>query len=179
MGHPRPFAPSPWVLRFAALVPASGTVLDVACGAGRHARVFLERGCRVAALDRDVAAMADLADEVEIIEADLEDGSPWPLPGRRFAAVVVTNYLHRPLFGHLIEALADGGVLICETFARGNERFGRPRNPAHLLERNELLRLVDGRLRVVAFEEGVLDGRAVVQRLCAVRSDDPVALPTG
>mgnify|MGYP000885578113 FL=1 len=110
-----------------------------------------------------------------MLAADLENG-PWPLAGRRFAAVVMTNYLWRPLFGDLVAALDDDGVLIAETFARGNEAFGRPRNPAHLLERGELLRLCAG-LTVVAYEDGILDDRAVVQRICAARGTSPVALP--
>jgi SAM-dependent methyltransferase len=166
-------AASPWVARFAPLVPPGGGVLDVACGGGRHCRLFLERGHPVTGIDRD-AAHTD-APGAELIAADLEDGSPWPLAGRRFDAVVVTNYLWRPLFPALLAALNDGGVLICETFALGNEVFGRPRNPDHLLARGELLRLADG-LTVVAFEDGILDGRAVVQRLCAVKGAGPFPL---
>ncbi|WP_217424110.1 bifunctional 2-polyprenyl-6-hydroxyphenol methylase/3-demethylubiquinol 3-O-methyltransferase UbiG [Magnetospirillum sp. UT-4] len=159
--------PSPWITRFAPLVRAGGAVLDLACGGGRHTLLFLDRGHPVTALDRDPGQAPAAA---ERIAADLEDGSPWPLPGRRFAALVVTNYLWRPLFPHLLAALEEGGVLLYETFARGNEAFGRPRNPDHLLERGELLRLTAG-LTVVAFEDGILDDRAVVQRLCAVRGE--------
>lgn len=175
-GHPQPDRPSPWVQRFAGLVPDGGAVLDVACGAGRHSRLFAGLGHPVVALDRDVAAMPDLAG-VERLQADLEDGSPWPLAGRRFAAVVVTNYLWRPLFPRLIDSLHDGGVLIYETFARGNERFGRPRNPDHLLRPGELLELAGGALSVVAYESGITAQPAVVQRLCAVKSDEPRRLP--
>lgn len=175
--HARFMEPSFWVRRFAPLVPAGGPVLDVACGGGRHTRLFIERGHPVTAIDRHVDLVRDLDGRAEIIEADLEDGSPWPLPGRRFAGVVVTNYLYRPLFPALLAALDAGGVLIYETFARGNEHYSRPRNPDHLLAAGELLDLVAGTLQVVAFEQGITPKPAVVQRLCAVRADEPVTLP--
>ena len=170
--------PSPWVTRFAALIPAGGRVLDVACGGGRHARWLLDRGFAVTAIDKDTAFVADLADRAEIVTADLEDGSPWPFGGRTFDAVVVTNYLHRPLFPDLIAALAPGAPLIYETFMLGNERYARPRNPDHLLRPDELLERVDG-LQVVAFEAGYQDipRPSVAQRVCAVNTAEPVALP--
>lgn len=164
---------SPWVRRFLELVPADGPVLDLACGSGRHARLFLTRGQPVVALDRDLSGLADLAGQagLEAIEADLEDGSPFPLEGRRFAAVVVVNYLHRPLLPLLVEAVAPGGLLLYETFAQGNERFGRPRNPDFLLAPGELLDAVHGRLRVLAYEDLIVERPrpAAVQRLCARR----------
>ena len=135
--NPFKTVPSAWIERFAPLVRSGGAVLDLACGGGRHSRLFLDRGHPVTALDRDIA-QAHLADGAEMIEADLENGSPWPLAGRRFAAVVVANYLWRPLFPQLLDSLDAGGVLLYETFALGNEAFGRPRNPDHLLERGEL-----------------------------------------
>jgi SAM-dependent methyltransferase len=163
---------SPWVLRFAGLVAPCGDVLDVACGTGRHARLFLERGHPVVALDRYNAGIVDLLGraDFEFVDANLEDGRPWPLGARRFAAVVVTNYLYRPLFPSLIDALADGGVLIYETFAHGNERFGRPSNPDFLLRPGELLAAVEGRLQVVDYEHGEVSTprRAVVQRIVAL-----------
>ena len=166
---------SSWVRRFAPLVRSGGAVLDLACGRGRHARLFLDRGHPVTALDRDVA-QAVLADGAERIAADLEDGSPWPLAGRGFAGIVVSNYLWRPLFPAILAALEPGGVLIYETFAVGNEVFGRPRNPAHLLGRGELLERCRP-LQVVAFEDGIA-GQAV-QRLCALRAAAPVPLNPG
>lgn len=169
-----PSPPSPWIVRWAGLVRAGGPVLDVACGAGRHLRYFLERGHKVAGIDRDTARLADLAAEprVEIVDADLEDGSPWPLPGRRFAGLVVANYLHRPLFPALLAALEPGGVLLYETFALGNEKYGKPSNPAFLLQPGELLERTRG-LRVVAYEAmEEEEPRRVVQRLAAVRSQD-------
>jgi myo-inositol-1(or 4)-monophosphatase len=158
--------PSPWVVRFADLIPKGATVLDVAAGSGRHTRLFVERGHRVVAVDRDVR---ELPGGCEAIETDLEAGGAWPLGDRRFGGIVVTNYLHRPLLPVLIDRLDDGGVLVYETFARGNERFGKPSNPDFLLEPGELLRAVAGRLRVVAFEDVTLPDR-VVQRIVAVRA---------
>lgn len=166
-------APSAWIVRFAPLVPAAGAVLDLACGGGRHTRLFADRGYRVVAVDRDLGRLGDLArgPRVEAIAADLESGAPLPFRGRRFAGVVVTNYLYRPLLGALVEAVEPGGVLLYETFATGNERFGRPSNPEFLLRPGELLDAVRGRLRVIAYEDlDVEEPRpAAVQRIAARR----------
>lgn len=163
---------SSWVVRFAGLVPAGGPVLDLACGRGRHSRLFLARGHAVTAVDIDIAGIADLAGRpgFEAVRADLENGAPWPLPGRQFAGLVVTNYLHRPLFPAILDAVAPGGALIYETFAAGNERFGRPGNPAFLLRPGELLEAVRGRLEVVAYEnlEVAEPKPAMVQRIAAI-----------
>ena len=171
-GHAHPVHPSPWVTRFAGLVPDGGPVLELACGGGRHTRLFLARGHPVTAVDIDLSGLADLegAAGLEAVQADLEAGRPFPLAGRSFAGVVVTNYLYRPLLPDLVAALAPGGVLIYETFARGNERFGTPRNPDHLLEPGELLEAVHGRLRVLAYEDltVTMPRPAAVQRICAV-----------
>lgn len=164
-------APSAWVTRWADRVPAGGRVLDIACGKGRHARHFAARGHPVEAVDRDPAKLAALAGVPGVTTrcADLE-GGPWPYDGQHFAGIVVVNFLHRPLFPHLLAALAPEGVLIYETFAVGNERYGRPSNPAFLLKPEELLEVVRGRLRVIAYEDlSVSDPKpAVVQRICAV-----------
>ncbi len=165
-------APSPWILRHASLVPSGARVLDLACGSGRHARLFAGRGCRVLAVDRDTEALAAMKGiaAIETREVDLEAGG-WPLAGERFDAIVIANYLHRPLFPHLVAALEDDGALLYETFARGNEVYGRPSNPDYLLERGELLRLAGDWLTVVDFAQGhVVTGErdAVVQRLAAV-----------
>ena len=164
-------APSAWVARFAGLVPTGGPLLDLACGGGRHASLFLERGHPVTALDRDLSGLGDLIGRpgLEAIEADLEAGRGFPLAGRRFAGVVVTNYLHRPLLPALVAAVAPGGCLIYETFARGNERFGKPSNPDFLLAPGELLEAVRGQLRVLAYEDIIVETPrpAAVQRLCA------------
>ena len=176
--------PSPWVARFAGFVRSGGAVLDVACGSGRHLRLFAQRGHPVVGIDRDLSGVADLQDHsgVELFAADLEDGSPWPVPAaRRFAGIVVTNYLHRPLFPMLLDALEPGGTLIYETFAKGNERFGRPSSPAFLLNPGELLEIVGQRLQVVAFEQcKIAEPRpAVIQRLCAVADHEPRSLFDG
>lgn len=165
--------PSKWVRRWAHLIAPGGAVLDVACGSGRHARWLAKRGHPVAALDRDAAALAGLRGTPNIgtVECDLE-GAPWPLAAdARFAAVVVTNYLHRPLMPRLIEALAPGGVLIYETFAQGNETVGKPSNPAFLLAPGELLAVCTPALRVIAYQDGFVPQprEAYVQRICAVR----------
>ena len=161
-------SPSAWVRRWAHLVER-GPVLDVACGAGRHAILFAERGFEVFAVDREDQG---LPGSVRFTKKDLEDGTPWPYPGRRFAAIVVANYLHRPLFPILAGSLEEGGVLIYETFMIGNERYGRPSNPNFLLRPGELLEAFAA-LAIVAFEQGRVERpkTAVVQRLCAVRGD--------
>ena len=167
--------PSPWVVRFAELVPAGSRLLDLACGEGRHTRFFAARGSFVLAVDRDPAALASLAGvpNVTTRAIDLESGV-WPLAGECFDAIVVANYLHRPLMPALLDALASDGTLLYETFAAGNEAFGRPANPAFLLARDELAEHVRGRLTIVAFEQGrVKSGAriAVVQRIAAVGRD--------
>ena len=162
----------PWIARFASQIPPQGRVLDLACGSGRHARLFLERGHPVTAVDIDLSGVADLHahPRFEALEADLEH-DPWPLAGRRFAAAVVTNYLWRPILPHIVACLDVRGVLLYDTFARGQEHFGKPTNPAFLLEPGELLEAVRGQLTVYAYEHGEVslpDGRrAVRQRLYA------------
>jgi SAM-dependent methyltransferase len=154
-------------------VPPGSQVLDLACGGGRHARLFLERGCRVLAVDRDVSALADRRGDpdLEVLEIDLEQGSVYPLARRQFDAVVVVNYLYRPLLADLVNSVAPGGLLLYETFAAGNERFGRPRNPDFLLRPGELLDAVRGRLRVLAYEDLEISEPhpAAVQRIAAQR----------
>jgi len=156
------------VQRWSHLVPQGGTVLDVACGSGRHVRWFYGRHCRVTGIDRDAPALASLAGFAETVLADIEAG-PWPFPGRRFDAVIVTNYLWRPLLPTIIDSVAEGGVLIYETFTQGNETVGKPSNPSFLLRQRELLQAAEG-LRVIAFEEGFMgQPERFVQRIAAVR----------
>ena len=171
--HGHPEIASDWVVRFAAAVPPGGAVLDLACGTGRHCRFFLDRGHPVTGVDRYSAGVADLLgrEGFTLIEADLESGGDWPLETRKFAAVVVTNYLFRPILPHIVGSVSEGGVLIYETFAEGNARFGRPRNPDFLLRPGELLSAVDGTLAVIAYEHGEVarPAPALVQRICACR----------
>ena len=148
-------------------------MLDLAAGLGRHARLFRARGHRVLAVDRDVSELAPLAGAdpgLSLIEADLER-APWPLPGRRFAGVVVTNYLHRPILPQIVDAVGAEGALIYETFAQGNERYGRPRNPDFLLKPGELLEAVRGQLTVLAYEHGFAERPrpSLRQRIAAIR----------
>jgi SAM-dependent methyltransferase len=161
--------PSAWVLRFGALLAPGSQALDLACGLGRHARWLARRGHAVLAVDRDAACGAALDDQtgVRFLQADLE-AAPWPLAGQRFDAIVVTQYLHRPLLPLIVAALAPGGLLIYETFAQGNERYGRPANPDFLLAPGELLAACAG-LHVLAYEDGVLGAPrpARVQRIAA------------
>ena len=165
---------SRWVQRWSHLVIDGATLLDVACGSGRHLRWFAQRGARVTGVDRDAAAVASLTDFAEIIVADIE-GGPWPFPSRTFDAVVVTNYLWRERLPDILGSVAPGGVLLWETFAAGNETIGKPSNPKFLLQPGELLRACDG-LRVVAFEDGFEPATPTaparfVQRIVAVRDD--------
>jgi SAM-dependent methyltransferase len=166
---------SRWVARFAPLIP-QGEVLDLACGGGRHARLLAAAGHQVLAVDRDAAALERAAGKgIGTLRVDLEDpaegGVCWPFEAGRFAGIVVTNYLHRRLFPHIVASLAPEGVLIYETFAQGNERFGKPSNPDFLLAPGELLDATRA-LRVIAFEDGYvsLPKPAMVQRICALKA---------
>lgn len=167
---------SAWVSRFLPGVPAGGQVLDVACGSGRHLRLALANGHSVVGVDRDLSGVADLAGRsgVELMAADLEDGRPFPLQGRTFAGVIVTNYLWRPILPDIVACVAPDGVLVYETFALGNERFGRPGNPDFLLRPGELIDAIRGRLVPIAFEHVTLTGpKRIVQRIAAVGPDHP------
>ena len=175
MTHPdEARAPSDWVVRVASHIHKGGDVLDLACGSGRHTKFLLEAGHPVIALDRNLDRLGDLRRHagVEAVETDLEAGPAWPFSGRRFAGIVVTNYLHRPLFQNLADALEDNGVLIYETFAQGNERFGRPKNPDYLLQDGELLRAFADPLYILAYEqvERSAPNPAVLQRVAAIKN---------
>jgi len=177
--NPLARAASPWVVRFAARLAPGARVLDVASGNGRHARHLAERGCLVTAVDVDAACATSLdgIDGVQFLHADLE-GEPWPFADQSFDAVVVVHYLHRPLLPRLTAALAPGGLLIYETFARGNEQFGRPRNPDFLLRPRELIDAFN-ELRILAFEDGYVAEPlpAMIQRLAAVRVEPQASGP--
>lgn len=172
--------PSVWVARFAPLIPR-GKVLDLACGSGRHSRLLAALGHQVVAIDRDADALTRAAGEgIDTwqydLENDLDEMVIRPFPVHHYAGLVVTNYLHRPLFPYLLTSVASGGILIYETFAHGNEQFGKPSNPDFLLARGELLDVVrsdtSNSWRVIAFEEGQIDlpKPAMVQRICALKA---------
>jgi SAM-dependent methyltransferase len=168
---------SPWVQRFAPLIPG-GEVLDLACGTGRHARHAAALGHAVVAVDQNAdALLAAAGPGIVTSQIDLEaDGAAWPFGPDRFAGIIVTNYLHRPLLADMLASLAPNGVLIYETFSEGNEQFGKPSNPAYLLAPGELLACAARHdLRVIAFEDGLVESpkRALVQRICAVKPEFP------
>ena len=175
MNHTAIDTPSPWIMRWAHLAKPNGAVLDVACGHGRHAHFFHQLGHPVTAVDRAREAIESIALDAQFCEkvvADIENDE-WPLYGRQFDAVVVTNYLWRPLLPTLLASLTEGGVLLYETFAAGNETVGKPSRPDFLLQPGELLEVSRG-LRVVAFEDGFSPGENAklprfVQRIAAVR----------
>jgi SAM-dependent methyltransferase len=173
--------PSGWVARFAPLIP-HGEVLDLACGSGRHARLLAALGQAVLAVDRDAGALAEAAGpQISTLQLDLESGTAWPFEASRFTGIVVTNYLHRPLFPSILGSLAPGGVLIYETFAQGNGHFGKPSSPDFLLEPGELLKMAgpnaSDAVRVIAYEDGYTDQpkAAMVQRICAMKADSTIS----
>jgi SAM-dependent methyltransferase len=176
MEHGAAGDPAPWVVRFAPEVAPDGKVLDLACGGGRHGRLFLTRGHKVCFLDIDLAGIADLAGQpdAELLQADLEHAH-WPFPAkedkgeRQFDAIVVVNYLWRPLFPQLVAALAPTGLLLYETFMQGHERIGRPTNPDYLLARDELFERLKESCDILAFEQGWQEtpSPAMRQRICA------------
>ena len=171
-----PDVPSPWIVRWAGAIAPRGTVLDVACGAGRHARYLAGLGLRVTAVDRDRDAVASLHGVSEGLVSDLER-APWPFPGRRFDAVIVTNYLWRALMPRLVASVNAGGLLLYETFAVGQEKLGRPANPDFLLQPAELLAAAPG-LHILAYEDGSLGAPPRrVQRIAAWRAPELSALP--
>jgi SAM-dependent methyltransferase len=171
--------PSDWVVRFAPLIATGGAILDLACGTGRHARYFHQRGHKVTAIDRSIdPALAALG--IDTVEADLEAGA-WPLSGRVFAGIIVTNYLHRPLLPVLAMALEPaGGILLYETFAAGQAQFGRPSNPDFLLRPNELVDAFAPKLTILAYEHGIVaqPRPAARQRLAAIAGQDLAVLPS-
>ena len=168
-------APSDWVERWTLDLPPGTSVLDVACGSGRHVRWLAARGLQVTGVDRDVQAVEPLRNLANIVVADIEN-SPWPLKGLTFDVVIVTNYLWRPLLPTLAACVRAGGRLIYETFALGQERLGRPSRPEFLLEPGELLRAFPD-LQVVAYEDGLKQApERRIQRLYAVQGTVPQPL---
>jgi len=163
---------SPWVRRFASHIPKEGLVLDLACGAGRHATFLADMGYSVFAVDQDIALIKQKKHPLITSKAFNLEVEEWPLEGLEFSGIVVTNYLYRPHWDRLPSMLANGGVLIYETFALGNAQFGKPSNPNFLLKTGELLALAARHsLKVIAYEDIYIDEPkpAMVQRLCALK----------
>ena len=165
-------SPSYWVKRFQPLIPHKGKVLDLAAGSGRHAYYLLNKGYRVVAVDKNIVPLQFLTKypAAEIEEADLENGLNYSFDGKEFDGILVSNYLHRPLLEPLLRALTPSGIFIYETFARGNEIYNRPRNPNYLLCSSELIKLVETKLQIIAYEHGIIQteaGLRVKQRICA------------
>ncbi len=168
-------APSSWIQRWSHLLGPQASVLDLACGTGRHLAWFAARGHAVCGVDIDTSAAARAVPQAELLQADIESGL-WPLAGRQFGAVVVCNYLWRPLFPQVLECVAPGGLLLYETFAVGQEQLGRPRRPEFLLRPGELLEVCKD-LHVVAYECGQTGTPArIVQRIAALRYDGQHAI---
>ena len=165
--------PSKWVARFADKIEPKGTILDLACGRGRHTNFFLQRGHHVTATDIDISKLEYDKDtnQLKLVQTDLEN-LPWPFSQTSFSAIVVTNYLYRPLFPKIVTALKPHGLLIYETFAKGNEEYGHPKNPAYLLKPGELLSGSFSNLKILAYEDLVITkpNLAAVQRVCAINS---------
>jgi SAM-dependent methyltransferase len=168
--------PSAWVKRWAHLLPLSENVvdhesvqvLDLACGHGRHMQFLAGLGHKVLGVDRNAEALKTASQWGETLQADIENAA-WPLEGRSFKGVVVTNYLWRDLFPQILNSVAEGGVLIYETFSQGNQAYGKPSRPEFLLQPGELLQLCTS-LRIVAFEEGFIPSPdRLIQRLVAMR----------
>ena len=171
--HNNAYNPSPWIERFAERIPRGGKVLDLACGSGRHGQYFLRLGHDTVFVDKNTAALNELVghERTEITEADLETDAGWPLGRRTFGAVIVANYLWRPILPNIVAAIAPGGLLLYETFALGNEAYGRPRNPDFLLRPGELLDIVRGQLDMLAYEQIYQDvpSPRVIQHIAARR----------
>ena len=161
-------AASEWIQRFAHLLPPAARVLDVACGSGRHAAYLAQLGHQVTGVDRDAQALAQLPAGVAAVHADIENDA-WPLAYEQFDAVIVTNYLWRPLWPQILGSVRDGGVLLYETFGHGNAAFGKPSRPDFLLQPGELLRVCTG-WHIVAYENGLRSApERVVQRIAAIK----------
>ena len=167
--------PSPWIERWHHLLPPGSQVLDLACGHGRHMHFLQQQGHTVLGIDRDAEALQTASTYGQVLQADVEN-QPWPLT-QQFDAVVVTNYLWRPLWPSLLASLKPGGVLLYETFGEGNETVGRPTRPEFLLRRGELLQLC-ANMHVVAFEQGFASQPdRYIQRIVAIASQENAPWP--
>ncbi len=166
-----PGSPEPWVIQFSSLIP-QGKILDLACGRGRHGRYFLNLGYSVTFIDKDLSGVVDLESHpsATLVEYDLENNTPFPFEAGEFSGVIITNYLHRPLFPDLLKALNLGAVLIYKTFSQGNEQFGKPSNPDFLLQQDELLRVFGQELKVIDFvQQKEANPDRMTQAICAIR----------
>jgi SAM-dependent methyltransferase len=167
--------PEPWVTAFSHLIPP-GTVLDLACGKGRHGRYLLDLGYQVTFLDRDISGVSNLTHhtKAQIMKYDLENGNPWPFPDNQFSGIIVVNYLYRPLLPYLTNALKPNGIIVYKTFAVGNEKFGRPKNPKFLLQDNELLDMLGQDFEVIDFRQGKeMNPDRITQAICVRRPNCP------
>ena len=173
MNHDESLEASPWVRRFSSLIPKPGLLLDLACGGGRHSLYLGDLGYSVIAVDQDISKISSIASaQISTEQWDLELPI-WPLEGRQFEGIVVTNYLYRPHLDQLPRMLSPGGVLIYETFAQGNEEFGKPSNPNFLLKTGELLALAASHgLKIIAYEDiyQASPKPAMMQRICALKA---------
>ena len=168
--------PSEWIREHTKLISPGGSVLDLACGSGRHTSFLLKRGNNVTALDRDISQLKDVPEtkNLKILEHDLEGALRWPFAPQAFDGIIVANYLYRPLFSEIVKSLAPQGILIYQTFAVGNEKYGHPRNPQYLLSKDELLQVFGKRLHVVKYSHGLIKRPfpAVMQSICCINNTE-------
>ena len=164
---------SRWVAENQKFIKRNGLILDLACGSGRNGKFLLEKGFNVVFLDRDISLLGWVpkASRSQVVKHDLENGTRWCFLPCSFDAVVVTNYLYRPIFADLLSIIEEGGVLIYETFSKGNEIYGRPKNPNYLLQPEELIDIVRPSMRIISFKEGYSDeGRkSITQKIVAIK----------
>jgi SAM-dependent methyltransferase len=164
-------APSVWVSEWAGLIEnadASPSVLDVACGSGRHMAHLSQLGMLCTGIDRDEAALLTAQAFGTIVCADIQQG-PWPIPGRQFDAVLVTHYLWRPLLPTILDSVRPGGVLIYETFSQAHAKLGRPSRPEFLLQHGELLTICQAaQMQILAYQDLILQNpKRAMQRIVA------------
>jgi SAM-dependent methyltransferase len=167
-------SPSAWVVRWLPAANSGARLLDWACGSGRHSVLGFELGYQVLALDQQNSPLQAAYPTIDWRQTDLESGELPLEVNQLFDVIVVTNYLFRSRLNFLLQHLAPGGLLLYETFALGNEVFGRPKNPDFLLRPGELFAICERHhFHVLGYEDGVVDsadeGPARVQRVAARR----------
>ena len=164
--------PNKWVECYSSLIPSGGSVLDLACGSGRHTGMLLNKGYQVTAVDIDTTLIKQNFSNknLNIVKCDLESLSFWPFEKNSFLGIIVVNYLHRPLFSKIIESLREEGVLVYQTFADGHSRYGKPKNPDYLLKRGELKTVFDS-MKIISYQHGYLSypSQSIIQRICCVK----------